>query len=98
MPHPEMPEPQGRTIRNHMKFLQVAGIEEVRVGKFIRMELEAETEVDAYQKVEKICQKLLANPVTESYHFHLHEAPVPTANTEEMPEETFPPPVVSEEE
>lgn len=93
MPHPEIMEPQGNTIQGHAKFLQLTGIEKVRVGKFVQLLVEAESEGEAHQKVEKICQRLLANPVTESFSFHLREAPpndhhpeapsIPTAHEEE---------------
>jgi phosphoribosylformylglycinamidine synthase len=48
-----------------------AQVEEVRVGKYVQLELEAETEEQARQQVDRISDQLLANPVIENYHFDL---------------------------
>jgi phosphoribosylformylglycinamidine synthase len=43
----------------------------VRIGKHIRLELEAENEQAAQDKVDQACRKLLANLIMESYSFRL---------------------------
>ncbi|PIQ20870.1 MAG: phosphoribosylformylglycinamidine synthase, purS protein, partial [Cytophagales bacterium CG18_big_fil_WC_8_21_14_2_50_42_9] len=43
----------------------------VRIGKHIRLELEAENEQLAQEKVEKACKQLLANLIMESYTYRL---------------------------
>lgn len=44
---------------------------DVRVGKFITMEIEAENSDAAYQTAETACKKLLANLIMESYHIRI---------------------------
>ncbi|RKY85657.1 phosphoribosylformylglycinamidine synthase, purS protein, partial [candidate division KSB1 bacterium] len=46
----------------------------VRVGKFVTLELNsALTEAEAYQQMEEMCQKLLANPIIEDYRFEIEK-------------------------
>ncbi len=42
-------------------------MEEVRVGKVLYLDLEAESEEAAHETAEAMCRKLLANPVTEDF-------------------------------
>lgn len=71
LPHPEIHEPQGHTITRHLGKLNINGVNDLRIGKFMVMQLEAESEVEAHEKVTAACTKLLANPIIESYSFHL---------------------------
>ena len=71
LPHPEIHEPQGYTIARHLDKLNIRGVDDLRIGKFMVMQLEAESEVEAHEKVTAACTKLLANPIIESYSFHL---------------------------
>jgi phosphoribosylformylglycinamidine synthase len=43
------------------------GVEEVRVGKAIFLQIDAPSEQEARGRVEEMCRKLLSNPVTEDY-------------------------------
>jgi phosphoribosylformylglycinamidine synthase subunit PurS len=58
---PGISDPQGQTIERALPVLGYEGVREVRVGKRIELELDA-TDAD-----EEMCEKLLANPVIESY-------------------------------
>lgn len=69
MPHKELLDPQGKTVVKSMKNLHISGVEDVRVGKHIKMTLDAATEAEAKDKVEDACKKLLANLIMESYTF-----------------------------
>lgn len=71
MPHKELLDPQGKTVANNLAFIQVSGVEDVRIGKHIVMTIEAENEQEAREKTETACKKLLANPIMEGYVFHL---------------------------
>ena len=51
-----------------------ATMENVRVGKHISLEIDADSREAANQQVEEACKKLLANPIMESFHFVLNEA------------------------
>ncbi len=60
-------DPQGKAIGNALSQLGFDGIDGVRQGKFIEIELaEADAGV-ARAKVEAMCEKLLANTVIENY-------------------------------
>lgn len=71
MPHKELLDPQGKTVANNMKNLDLDGVEDVRIGKHIKMTLEAETEDAASEKVETACKKLLANAIMEHYSYEI---------------------------
>ncbi len=60
-------DPQGNTLKTALKNLGFSGVNAVRVGKFIEIDLEAESVEDAKEKLKQMCEKLLANPITEDY-------------------------------
>lgn len=74
MPLPEILDPQGKAVHLGLDNLDVEGIHDVRIGKHIRIVLEAENRKVAEEKVEMACKKLLANPVMEEYVFTLQQA------------------------
>jgi len=64
---PGVLDPQGKAIGNALKSLGFGGVDDVRQGKLIELEL-ADTDLDAARRrVEAMCQQLLANPVIEDY-------------------------------
>jgi len=78
MPHPELLDPQGKAVAGSMKHLDLAAIADVRIGKHIELVLEAGTSEEASRLVETACNKLLANPIMEYYHFRVEAlAPQP---------------------
>lgn len=64
-------DPQGKAIQNALTGLGFKGIEEVRQGKYIEVDLAATDEAAARAEVERMCQELLANTVIEDYAFEL---------------------------
>jgi phosphoribosylformylglycinamidine synthase len=67
-------DPQGKAIANALAALGIQGVDDVRQGKFIEVEL-AETDPErARAAVERMCKELLANPVIENYRYELEEA------------------------
>ena len=65
-------DPQGKAIANALHALGFAGVQEVRQGKFIEIELANGADgASARQEVEAMCAKLLANPVIEDYTIEL---------------------------
>ena len=74
MPHRELLDPQGKTVLNNMKHLDLNGFSDVRMGKHVQMSLEAGSETEARAAVETACQKLLANLIMENYSFELKKA------------------------
>jgi phosphoribosylformylglycinamidine synthase len=64
-------DPQGKAIHHALGTLGFEGVEDVRQGKVIELEL-AETDVaKARAEVEEMCKKLLANTVIENYAVEL---------------------------
>jgi len=64
-------DPQGKAIQHALGALGFAGVEDVRQGKYIEIDL-ADTSPDAARaKVEEMCRKLLANTVIENYSIEL---------------------------
>ena len=74
MPKKEILDPQGKAVTGSMKNLGLAEIQNVRIGKHITLEIEAETEEIASQKVDQACKSLLANLIMESFSFTISKA------------------------
>ena len=64
---PGIADPQGQTIEGALPVLGYTGVHDVRVGKRIELQLEASDAQEARVRVIEMCDKLLANPVIESY-------------------------------
>jgi phosphoribosylformylglycinamidine synthase len=60
-------DPQGQTIERALPALGYDGVSDVRVGKRITLSVEADGPEDATSKVTQMCERLLANPVIESF-------------------------------
>ena len=73
MPKKEILDPQGKAVTGSMKNLGLAEIHNVRIGKHISLEVEAENEEVASSKVEQACKNLLANLIMESYSFKIQK-------------------------
>lgn len=69
MPLKEILDPQGKAVKLGLANLGIESIKDVRVGKHIFLELEAENEAEAEKNVETACKKLLANLIMEGYTF-----------------------------
>ncbi len=64
-------DPQGEAVRHALAALGFDGVEAVRQGKVIELDL-AETDADAARaQVRQMCEKLLANTVIESYDIEI---------------------------
>lgn len=73
MPKKEILDPQGKAVMLGLDNLGVQNIHDVRVGRHIDLELEADSKEDAEGKVEQACKKLLANVIMETYSFNISE-------------------------
>jgi phosphoribosylformylglycinamidine synthase len=60
-------DPQGKAVHHALSALKFDGIEDVRIGKQIVLELRGEDEAKAQKEVETMCEELLANTVIEDY-------------------------------
>ena len=64
-------DPQGKAIQNALGALGFTGVEEVRQGKYIELDLAETDAAKAEAEVKAMCDKLLANTVIESYRVEL---------------------------
>ena len=71
MPLKELLDPQGKAVLGGLKNLGLNGVEDVRVGKHISLQIEAPTEEEAKSIAEEASKKLLANPVMEFYEISI---------------------------
>ena len=68
---PGLLDAQGKTIKSALEHLNFKGVHEVRVGKYLEIELNGKGASAAKKEVERMCAKLLANPVVETYRVEL---------------------------
>ncbi len=73
MPLKALLDPQGKAVTSSMKNIGINAIENVRIGKHMTMEVEAEDDKQAMEIVEKACKELLYNPIMESYEIKIVE-------------------------
>ncbi len=73
MPLKELLDPQGKAATRNLRDVEIEGVEQIRIGKHVQMTMQAMSKDDAKEKVEKACQKLLANPIMESYTYVIEE-------------------------
>lgn len=68
---PGIADPEGLTIRGGLLALGFESVEEVRVGKLLRIAFEAKGQPEAEHAVSEMCRRLLANPVMETADWEL---------------------------
>jgi len=73
MPLKSLLDPQGKAVSASMGNVGLSEIENVRIGKHITLEIEAENKEAASTKVDEACKKILCNQIMESYVFTLKE-------------------------
>ena len=64
-------DPQGKAIQNAIASLGFTGVNDVRQGKYIEVDLAETNEARARELLERICKELLANTVIENYAYEL---------------------------
>ena len=79
VPRPGLLDPEGKAIQHALQSLDYEGVQDVRVGKILYVDIDAPSADTAQERGEAMCQRLLANPVTEDFEIEVQEAP--TAET-----------------
>ena len=64
-------DPQGEAVETALEHLGFS-VTGARVGKVVDLEVEAANPEDARAQVEQMCERLLANPLIESYEVEIH--------------------------
>ena len=59
-------DPQGNAVRDAMKHLGMPEVRNVRIGKFLEIDVDGE-DVDLEKRLHALCRDLLSNPVIEDY-------------------------------
>ena len=67
MPRAGLLDPQGQVVEHALEALGFTGAGAVRVGRAIEVAVQAASPADAEARARQMCDKLLANPVTEDY-------------------------------
>ncbi len=70
---PTVNDPPGLVVADGLRSLGFNEVEGVRAGKYIEVRLTAASADAAKDRVDSMCDKLLANPVIESYRFDVEE-------------------------
>jgi phosphoribosylformylglycinamidine synthase subunit PurS len=66
-------DPQGKAIERSLHTLGYGEVQEVRMGKYLELKVEAASREAAESRIREMCDKLLANPVIEDYRFEIQE-------------------------
>lgn len=64
-------DPQGKAVHHALNDLGYQEVEDVQIGKYMELRLSGVTADEADQRVQEMCEKLLANTVIESYRYTL---------------------------
>jgi phosphoribosylformylglycinamidine synthase subunit PurS len=75
MPLKDLLDPQGKAVMGGLQNLGIKNVADVRIGKHIDLQIEANTKEEAIKTAEEAAKKLLANPVME--YFELTITPNP---------------------
>ena len=71
-PKADILDPAGKAVERSLHSLGFAEVRDVRLGRYIELEVGGETE-KASQRVDDMCRRLLANGVIEDYRFEIEE-------------------------
>jgi len=72
MPLKELLDPQGKAVLNGLQNLGLNNVEEVRVGKTIELQVNADSKEKAKELAEEASKKLLSNPVMEYFEISVN--------------------------
>jgi phosphoribosylformylglycinamidine synthase PurS subunit len=74
MPRRGLRDPQGQAVESALAALEFSGVTNVHLGKAIELDLAAGSAEDARAQARAMCEKLLANPVTEDFEIEVDGA------------------------
>jgi phosphoribosylformylglycinamidine synthase subunit PurS len=67
-------DPQGRAIEHSLRSLGFNNVGQVRMGKYIELDVAAGSSAEAVAEARRMCEQLLANTVIEDYRFEVEGA------------------------
>lgn len=71
---PSVFDPQGNAVEHALTSLGHEGFDQVRIGKYMELRVQAESEEQAHVKVREVCDTVLCNPVMETYSYTMTQA------------------------
>jgi len=71
MPQREILDPQGKAVKLGLLNLGLNKVNDVRIGKHLSLEIDAENESQAREMIEIACKKLLANLIMEDFAYKI---------------------------
>ncbi len=70
-PRPSVLDPAGTAVESGLQQMGYQGVSNVRIGKYVELNLTANNDDEAKTQLDQMCDRLLANPVIENYSFEL---------------------------
>lgn len=67
-------DPAGTAVRTGLSHMGYDNIDQVRIGKYIELNIESADQTSAQEQLDRVCDQLLANPVIENYRIELTPA------------------------
>ena len=64
-------DPQGKAVEQSLHTLGYKEVQDVRMGKFVELNLQADSREAAEGRIREMCDRLLANPVIENFHYEI---------------------------
>ena len=64
-------DPQGKAVANALHSLGYGAVGDVRIGKFMEIELAGADQAAAKKQLDEMCHRILSNPVIEDYRFEI---------------------------
>lgn len=64
-------DPQGKAVLGALKSMSFNEVEDVRIGKFMEIELKSDAKEEEAKRLKEMCERLLANTVIENYKIEL---------------------------
>ncbi len=68
---PSVLDPAGVAVQSGLSHMGYNNVDSIRIGKYIELNLCADSEAAAQEQLNIVCDQLLANPVIENYRFDL---------------------------
>ena len=66
-------DPQGKAVERSLHTLGYREVQDVRMGKYLEVHLNASSRETAESRIREMCERLLSNPVIEEYRFEIQE-------------------------
>ena len=73
---PSVLDPQGKAVMNVLHAISYSDVSDVRVSKYIEITFNHSDKARILRELEQMCDKVLANPNTETYNYEIEEEPL----------------------